>query len=252
MRKLFVLLLALPAVVLAGGLFVNGGFETGNFSAWTQGAGYWTGGAQPPADYLPGGLRYDFGYWQGAITNPGADPIVGLALNQVYAGNHSARINNDYNDYSVGVIRQTVLNYTDPKIYFEWAAVLQESHDISDSDNFTLTVRDDTTGNLIYNTSYSSANTPAIFNSVYRYGWDQWFYTNWQVETLDVSALSGHDFTLSLLASDCPYGGHAGYVYLDGFAATVVPSGPAVPEPGTIALMVLGMGAILIGKFRKH
>jgi hypothetical protein len=252
MNRLFVLFFVLPVMMMAGNLFVNGGFETGDFTAWTQGAGSWYGGTQSPADYLPGGSRYNIAYWQGAITNPGNDPIVGAALNQVYAGNHSARINNDYNDYSVGVIRQTVANYTDPKIYFEWAAVLEESHGITDSDNFTLTVRDDTTGNYIYNTSYSSANTPSIFNTVYRYGYDRWFYTNWQVETLDVSGLSGHDFTLSLLASDCPYGGHAGYVYLDGFASTIVPPGPAVPEPGTIVLMVAGLGAIALGKFRRH
>jgi hypothetical protein len=245
MKKLFALLLFLPAMMIAGNLFVNGGFETGDFSAWTQGAGYWGGGPQAPADYLPGGSLYDMSYWQGAITDPGADPIVGALLNQVYAGNHSARINNTYNDNSVGVIKQTVLGYTDPKIYFEWAAVLEESHGADDSDNFTLTVHDDTTGAFIYNTSYSSFSAPGKFQQD-----GSWFWTPWQVETLDVSGLSGHDFTLSLLASDCPYGGHAGYVYLDGFGSTVIP--PGVPEPGTIVLVVAGLGAILVGKLRKH
>jgi hypothetical protein len=232
--------------MLAGNVFVNGGFENGDFSGWTQGAGYWDGSIpQSPADYLPGGSKFDMGYWAGAITNPGADPIVGAALNQVYAGSHSARINDAYNDNSVGVIKQTVLNYTDPTIYFEWAAVLQASHGATDSDNFTLTVRDDTTGLFLYNVSYSSYSAPGKFQQV-----SDWFWTPWQVETLDVSGLSGHDFTLSLLGSDCPYGGHAGYVYLDGFGSAIVP--PGVPEPGTLVLMAVGLGGILLGKGRKR
>ena len=71
MKRLFVLLLALPVLMLAGNVFVNGGFENGDFSAWTQGAGYWDGSIpQSPADYLPGGSKFDMGYWAGAITNP--------------------------------------------------------------------------------------------------------------------------------------------------------------------------------------
>jgi hypothetical protein len=233
---------------LAGNVFVNGGFETGDYSGWTQGAGSWFGGWPiNPNDYLPGGSKYDISQWQGIVTNPGPDPIVGGLLNQVYAGNHSARINNEVNDYSVGVIRQTVSNYTDPTIFFEWAAVLEASHGLTDSDNFTLTVRDDTAGVDIFNTSYSSASAPGIFHT-----FGSWYYSDWKVETLDVSGRSGHDFTLSLLGSDCPYGGHAGYVYLDGFASVVVPPGPTVPEPGTVYLLATGLGCVLIGKFRRH
>lgn len=116
MKRLLLLLLALPVIMMAGNIFVNGGFENGDFSGWTQGAGYWNGSALNPAHYLPGGIYYDAGYWQGAITSPGADPIAGAGLNQVYAGNYSARINNGYNDNSVGVVQQTVTNYTAPTI----------------------------------------------------------------------------------------------------------------------------------------
>lgn len=139
-----------------------------------------------------------------------------------------------------------MLNYTDPHIYFAWAAVLQASHGVTDSDNFTLVVRDETTGTNIYSEAYSSANTPAYFT----YLPNGWYYTPWQVKDLDVSALSGHNFSLMLLAADCPHGAHAGYVYLDGFGAYIPPQ-DTVPEPTTLALMGLGLVGFSLLRMRK-
>jgi len=253
MRRLLVLLACvLFAVPLYAGTFTNGGFEDGTFSGWTQGAGSWNG-AWPidPNLYLPGGARYDMSYWRGDIVTPGPDPVVGNLLNQVapIPGNqYSARINDlvDNYDYSVGVISQTVTNYTDPTIYFAWAAVLEESHDATDSDNFTLKLTDDTTAETLYLRAYSSFSAPAGLFHAY----NNWNYTNWQVETLDVSLRQGHSFTLSLLAADCAWGGHAGYVYLDGFGS-VIPVDP-VPEPGTLALIGTGLLGLFRARFRKR
>ncbi|HYR25160.1 MAG TPA: PEP-CTERM sorting domain-containing protein, partial [Aquabacterium sp.] len=52
--------------------------------------------------------------------------------------------------------------------------------------------------------------------------------------------------TLSLLATDCPYGAHAGYVYLDGFGSVAPPPGPvpSVPEPETYTLVLAGLGVV--------
>lgn len=87
--------IAFLALIIAsfafGGSFTNGGFEDGNWSGWTQGAGTWNG-AWPinPDLYLPGGARYNMGYWRGDIVTPGNDPIVGAALNRVYNGGYAA------------------------------------------------------------------------------------------------------------------------------------------------------------------
>lgn len=77
-----------------------------------------------------------------------------------------------------------------------------------------------------------------------------WFYTDWQVQSLDVTANAGHTLSLTLLGSDCPYGGHAGYVYLDGFGAIIPPVNP-VPEPASAVLMALSLGGLAVLKFRR-
>ena len=226
------------------GTFVNGGFEDGNFNGWTQGAGYWNGyWPINPGDFLPGGIYYNIGYNASAIVTPGPDPIVGNLLNQVYNGSYAARANDWNMNNSVSVISQTVTNYTDPFIYFAWAAVLESSHGSTDSDNFTLQLIDETTHTALINLTYDSYNNGSIFNY-----YNGWYYTAWQIEQLDVSGLQGHDFTLTLLGSDCPYGGHAGYVYLDGFGGTPPP--PGVPEPGTLAM--LGSGALFAANWLRR
>jgi hypothetical protein len=235
------LVIAVPAIA---GTFVNGGFEDGTFNGWTQGAGWWYGGwPLDPSTYLQGGSNYDISANASAIVSQGADPVVGNLLNQVYNGAYAARVNDWYNNYSVSVISQTVTNYTDPHIYFAWAAVLEASHGSTDSDNFTLKLTDDTTGAVLYAVTYDSYDNGPLFHT---YG--SWYYTDWQVQDLDVSTLQGHDFTLTLLGSDCPYGGHAGYVYLDGFGGTIPP--PTTPEPGTLAL--LGTGTIFAANWLRR
>lgn len=234
---------AFAAPAMAGG-FTNGGFENGTTSGWTVGSGYVYNAstsntsALNPNEFLPGGSAFSAGASAIAITNSGGtDAISGAAT--TYNGAHAVRVNDSSNNYSVNVIKQTVANYTDAQIVFEWNAILESSHGSTDSDAFNLTLRDDTTGLNLFSKSFSSATAPGSFT----YLNNGWYTSGWQVETLNVSALSGHTFTLSLLATDCPYGGHAGYVYLDGFGSTQVPNVPtAVPEPESYALMLAGLG----------
>lgn len=232
--------------------FTNGNFETGTLAGWTQGSGYLTSG-QPTnnlnsASYLPGGANYNPAADASGVVTPGLDPNTDNHLNMVYSGGHSARVNDQSQNYSVSVISQTVKNYTDSNIYFAWAAVLEQSHGPTDSDVFQLSLTDDTTGTSLYNVTYNSATAPSgLFTQSSR----GWFYTDWQVANLDVSARQGDTFTLTLLASDCPYGGHAGYVYLDGFGA-VLPPPASAPEPGSMSLMGLSMAGVAFYIRRKR
>jgi hypothetical protein len=229
--------------------FSNGGFENGNLNGWTQGGGWWYDGHWPmhPSEYLPGGA-YHSTTGNNYVVSSGIDPISGL--NMVYNGSHAAKVNDAYNDYSVSVLSQTVSNYSDPHIYFAWQAVLEGSHGSTDSDNFTLQLTDDTKGIDLYNVSWNSydASSASLFNQSSS-SW-YWYYTNWQVEDLDVALFMGDTFTLSLLASDCPYGGHAGYVYLDGFGGAAPVNNSTVPEPASFLL--LGSGLALLAKRFCH
>jgi outer membrane autotransporter protein len=198
--------------------FNNGSFESGDFTGWTQGGGSWFGGPYPaPSNYLPGGVSYNAGSIFNSITTAGFDPLTDGNLRTVYAGNHSARVNDPNNDYSVSVISQRVNGYTDNIIAFAYAAVLEQSHGPTDSGAFIITLTDLTTSETLFNFNLNSATAPGVFTQS-SFGW---FYSDWIEQSIDVSSRIGHDFLLSLLANDCPYGGHAGYAYLDGFGSVI-------------------------------
>lgn len=225
--------------------FVNGTFETGDFTGWTQGGGSWTGSPLPPVNPA----LYAGGPSNNYIVGPGTDALTGLST--VYGGSYSAKVNDQVNNYSVSTLQQSVLNYTDTNIYFAWNAVLQGSHGLTDSDYFSLTLRDDTSGTDIVSRSYSSAGSIGTGTSGVTwtdYLGNGWISSGWVVENIDLAALGvvGDDFTLTLLASDCPYGGHAGYAYLDGFGS-VIPT----PEPGTLALLGMGLAGFAASRRRK-
>jgi hypothetical protein len=224
--------------------FVNGNFESGNLAGWEQGGGSWFGGPYPvPNDYFPGGGSYNAGAIANSITNVGFDSRTDNKLRTVYAGAHSARVNDPVNNYSVSAIRQRVDNYSDNLIGFAYAAVLQDSHTTTDSDAFIIRLDDLTSGLNLLTVNVNSAATPASFTR----SSSGWFYTDWTTYSFDVAGagLKGHDFLLTLLANDCPYGGHAGYAYLDGFGGVIPdPGGGAIPEPATWAMMIIGFGAV--------
>jgi hypothetical protein len=229
--------------------FVNGAFEDGTLNGWTQGGGFWFGGPYPaPVDYLPGGANFDSSGMVNSVVSQGFDPRTDNVLRTVYAGNHSAKVNNELNNDSVSVISQRVNNYTDPLIAFAYAAVLQDSHGPTDSDAFIVSLEDVTTNETIFTYNLNSATAPGVFTE----STSGWFYSDWLTQSIDVSAREGHDFILSLLANDCPYGGHAGYAYLDGFGGVVPPPTGGTPEPSTWFMMLAGFGGMGFIAYRKR
>lgn len=149
------------------------------------------------------------------------DAITGVPA--VFAGNHSARLNDSLNDYSITAISQNITNYNANKIYFAWNAVLEPSHGENDSPAFLIKVTDKTTNRVVTNIGYSAytaQNVPFFRNA------GRFVTSDWKVE--DIDTVAGHDYEMLFIGIDCPYGAHAGYVYVDAFGNVVPTNNPNV------------------------
>lgn len=251
--------LASPAFAAS---FVNGGFENGDTTGWSVGGGNAlissrssvATSALNPADWLSGGAHYNAANSNSAIINPAyVDPNVGAALGTtVYAGNSSYRVENTTNGGYASAISQSVIGYTATDIFFAWKAVLENGgHTQQQSAAMVLTLRDDTTNTTLITRTYNAGTGGGGVDTARFSSQGNTFYTpQWQIEQLTIDAsLSGHDFTMSVLAADCSPTGHYGYVYLDGFG-TQRPTGN-VPEPASMALLGLGLAGLAASRRRK-
>jgi len=239
------------------GAFVNGGFENGNSDGWTSGGGYRgnvLNNSMTPADFLPGGSLYEGPSPRSSVVSAGTvDPLLGALLGStVYSGNYSYRLEDTtYGGYA-SVLSQKVLNYTDTDIFFAWKAVLENGgHSAVESAEMILTLTDDTTGQLLISRVYNAGSTGGGVDTRFTQLGSLFYTANWQIEQLSIDAsLSGHDFTLSLLAADCAPTGHTGYMYIDGFGNQTPPP-VDVPEPASAALMLLGVGGFVASRRRR-
>jgi hypothetical protein len=261
MKLKFALAAALAFTAITGtahaGAFINGGFEDGNTNGWTTGegnrAGYNNTGLSP-ATFLPGGGLYTGPATRSAINTAGTvDPLVGGLLGStVYTGQYSYRVEDTTFGGNASVLSQKVTNYTEANVFFAWKAVLENGgHSADQSAELLITLTDDTTGTVLINRVYNAGAGGGGVDSRFSVSGDLYYTPTWQIEQLAIdSSLSGHDFTLSILAADCSPAGHTGYAYIDGFGAVIPPVN--VPEPASAALMLLGAGAMLRSRRRKQ
>ena len=250
-------LLALLAVVLlmtfvpnAFALFVNGGFEDGDFTGWTKST-YLNYGLlnAPPftgADIVRNAGGVDLSYVRGPFAAMSqADPNTGNVLRYPQAGTHCAVVNFEgLNQNANSILQQATTAASDVQpdgkihIQFAWAAVVQDptGHSANQMPYVYVVMTNVTQGTTLYSAFEFADNTNPIWQlSSVQVGFEDVLFTDWQVKDVapDLTALAIGDLVeIEVIAAGCSPSAHWGYLYVDGFGSTPpMPTTPPKPRP---------------------
>lgn len=247
---------ALAASSPAWAIYANGGFESGNFSAWTMAGGTNPGLAGAPpftgASIVINGSAPGPASTVGAISDPRAPTIV---LPRV--GLHTAKLSDEAGGATITTMTQVdTLTQADvdpadgfPHIRFAFAPVLDDpSHSAHEQPYFYVSVKNLATNAVLFE-QFAYSGQPGVS---YLNGSGNWKYLEFQdVDAVLPASAIGAQIELRVVAAKCSLGGHGGYVYVDGFGSSAVPpptggaapyasvAVPALPAPALALLAAL-------------
>lgn len=234
------LLLAAPVLLTA--LFVNGGFEAGDYSGWTKAAFLNDRGLSGSEPFNGSSItRSTGGFDQSIIVTAsapetGVDPNLGSTASLKFPkyGKYCARVNgSEINYVSNTLVQQTAITSgdVDPTdglvhIRFAYAPVLQNpAHPNAQQPYFYIRVNNLSKSNALLFESLHFSNEPGVPWKVSPIHPDV-LYTDWQIADIapGTGQLSvGDTIGIEVVGADCSQSAHYGYVYLDSFGAARLP-----------------------------
>jgi hypothetical protein len=241
----------IPAIALlvlvrqASAGFINGGFETGDFTGWTLEHGFNNNGTTA---FTPGDAGHAY------VLGAGYDDPYS-SFDSPFNGNYMARLNEFNPNTDATRISQTGTMLADETdVFINWGAVVEDpSHAISSQPYFDITILRN--GVLFANEKHNASQGATG-------GWlagptgPNFSPTYYSSGVFHVSGLTASDqVTVLMTAADCALGAHSGWAYLDGIGTVQQPPGQdppdshGVPDAGS-SVMLLGMALAGIGGIR--
>jgi hypothetical protein len=240
-KHLFTVACALALVTSANAGFVNGGFESGDFTGWTLERGLNYGG-NGSISFSPGAGGHAYIVGPGTVNDPYSP------FDSAFNDSYMARLNEYVPPGSAGLRNATRISQTgimalnETEIYINWGAVLEDPNHLAAEQPFFL-IEVYKNGSL-FGSTYKIAD-PGVGWTLFGSGPDgsQTYYSSGQYHLAGLAM--GDSVMVQMTVADCSLSGHAGWAYLDGIGVDAVPPPPGVPDGGsTVALLGLAVSAV--------
>ncbi|HEY5743322.1 MAG TPA: hypothetical protein VIS99_12365 [Terrimicrobiaceae bacterium] len=211
--------------------FINGGFETGDFTGWTLEHGMNSGTSN--ILFTPGSAGHAY-----IVGTGDSDPY--SPFDAPFEGNYMVRLNEDNPNYDATRISQTATMLAgESDVFINWGAVVEDpGHAINEQPRFEIAILRN--GQFFAGESHNASQGTAGGWQAGPFGpnFSQTYYSS---GIFHVGGLvAGDVVTVLMTAIDCSQGGHSGWAYLDGISTVQPPTGGGtVPDAGSTAMMLV-------------